>query len=287
MTACKKCLPPLLAAALLLGLIGCALLGRPALQSDTVEEAVINEASGLASSIRTPGLLYTHNDSGGEAAVYVLNKRGLMPAKIVLNGASNRDWEDIATGIDPRDGKPYVFVGEIGDNNARYPSVSIYRFAEPEILDTLITISRIDRIEFTYEDGPRDAEALFADPLSGDLYVISKREENCGLYRLPYPQSFDKANVASRVGSLPYNWVTAADICPSGNRILVKTYSDIYCYKRGRNQSVAEALAGKPKLMRYKLEEQGEAVAFDEKGKGYLTISERLGETPVELYYYR
>lgn len=283
----RKFIPLLVILALLLGALGCALLGRPSLQSDTVEESVINEASGLASSIRTPGLLYTHNDSGGEASVYVLNKRALMPARIDLKGISNRDWEDIATGVDPRDGQPYVFVGDIGDNNAKYPSAFIYRFAEPEILDTLITVAKIDRIKFTYEDGPRDAEALFADPRSGDLYVISKREENCGIYRLAYPQSYDKANVARRVGTLPYSWVTAADISPSGNRILVKTYSKIFCYKRGKKQSVAESLAGKPKEMPYKLEEQGEAIAFDEHGKGYFTISERLGDTPVELYYYK
>lgn len=287
MHTCKKFLLPLLALILLLGAIGCALIGKSSLQSDTIEEPDINEASGLASSLKTPGLLYTHNDSGGKAEVFVLNKRGLMPARIILKGITNRDWEDIATGIDPRDGRPYVYIGEIGDNNARYPSVFIYRFAEPEILDTLITVDTTDRIEFTYEDGPRDAEALFVDPRGGDIYVIGKREENSGIYRLAYPQSFSQPNVAKRVGSLPYNWVTAADISPSGHRILVKTYSSIYRYKRGKNQSVAEALAGKYKIMPYKLEQQGEAVAFDEKGKGYLTISERLGETPVELYYYK
>ncbi len=287
MIACKRFLPFLAGSLLLLGALGCALFGRPSLQSDTVEEAAINEASGLASSLKTPGLLYTHNDSGGEAAVFVLNQRGLMPSKIVLDGLQNRDWEDIATGTDPRDGKPYVFVGEIGDNSARHPSVCIYRFAEPEILDTLITVTNIDRIEFTYEDGPRDAEALFADPRTGDLYVLSKREENCGIYRLAYPQSYNQPNLAHRVGSLPYNWITAADISPTGNRILVKTYTNIYSYKRGRNKSVAEALAGKQKVLRYRLEEQGEAVAFDEKGKGYFTLSERLGDTPLELYYYK
>lgn len=287
MTLFRRFLPLLVVLALLLGALGCALLGKPSLQSDTVEEAIINEASGLASSLKTPGLLYTHNDSGGSASVFVLNKRGLMPARIELKGVNNRDWEDIATGVDPRDGQPYVFVGEIGDNNAKYSSVFIHRFAEPEILDTLIILDRIDRIEFTYEDSARDAEALFADPVSGDLYVISKREENCGIYRLAYPQSYDKPNVARRVGTLPYCWVTAADISPTGNRILVKTYSNVFCYKRGKNQSVAEALSGKPREMRYKLEEQGEAITFDEHGKGYFTLSERLGETPVELYYYR
>jgi len=177
--------------------------------------------------------------------------------------------------------------GEIGDNAAKYSSCFIYRFPEPEIADTLIVVSEIDTIEFVYEDGPRDAEALFADPRTGDLYVISKRETNPGVYRIAYPQSFQAMNIAHRVASLPYNWVTAADICPSGRYILVKTYSAIYRYKRGARQDIAAALSGRYKSLPYKLEGQGEAVAWDHKGKGYFTISERLGETPVELYYYK
>lgn len=275
------------AAALILGALGCAMITGRSMQHDTVEEAAINEASGLAASVKTPGLLYTHNDSGGKPVVYILNHRGLMPSKIILNGATNRDWEDIAVGVDPKNDKSYVFVGDIGDNAASHTTSFIYRFAEPAVDDTLITISQVDRIEFAYEDGPRDAEALFADPLTGDLYVISKRETNSVVYRLAYPQSFSLLNVAQRVASLPYNWVTAADICPSGKYILVKTYSAIYRYKRGANLSVAQCLDRKYKSMPYKLEGQGEAVAWDHKGKGYFTLSERLGETPVELYYYK
>jgi hypothetical protein len=257
------------------------------MSSDTVEEPAINEASGLAASIKTPGLLYTHNDSGNSAEVYILNRRGLMPARILLPGIRNRDWEDIATGIDPASGKSYVYIGEIGDNNARYGSVFIYRLAEPEIKDTLILAYDVESIEFTYEDGPRDAEALFADPLSGDLYVISKRENNARVYRLAYPQKTDGLNIARLVTTLPYNWVTAADISRDGSRILVKTYSNIYRYKRTGGKSIAEALSGRYKVMEYRLEEQGESVAWDAQGKGYFTISEKLGITPVELYYYR
>ena len=219
--------------------------------------------------------------------VYVLNSRGLMPARLLLEGAKNRDWEDIAVGTDPKDHKSYVFVGDIGDNNSNYRSCFIYRFAEPVIEDTLVTVSGINKIEFIYEDGPRDAEALFCDSRTGDLYVISKREDKAGLYLLAYPQAYDSMNTAYRVASLPYNWVTAADISPNGKSILVKTYSNIYLYKRGAKMSVATAISRKGKSMAYQLEGQGEAVAWDYKGKSYFTISERIGETPVELYYYK
>ncbi len=287
MTPASSFFKPLAIAFLLLGILGCAVLLARSPKHDTVEEAEIGEASGIAASRQTPGLLYTHNDSGNKPVVYVLNERGLMPARISLPYITNRDWEDIAVGVDPADGKSYVYIGEIGDNGAVYPSCSIYRFAEPEIADTLITIGQVDRIEFVYEDGPRDAEALFADPLTGDLYVISKRETNPGLYLLAYPQSFDSLNTAYRVASLPYNWITAADISPNGKSILVKTYSSVHLYKRGAKKSVAAALKRKYKSLPYRLEDQGEAIAWDAQGKGYFTISERLGETPVELYYYK
>ena len=268
-------------------IFSCVFLNGKSVLSYLVEETEINEASGIASSLKYPGLLYTHNDSGGEAAVYVLNQIGLMPAKIILKGIENRDWEDIATCYDPKDKKPYVYVGDIGDNNSSHSSSFIYRFEEPEIKDTLILVHNIQKIEFVYEDGPRDAEALMVDPKTGDIYIISKRDNPAKIYQLSYPQSFTEVNTARLIGTLSYKWVVAADFSPSGDYILVKTYNQIYRYKRRPNKTVIEALMTKPKILPYELEEQGEAVAFDAKGKGYFTISEKAENTEVKLYYYR
>ena len=33
----------------------------------------------------------------------------------------------------------------------------------------------VEALTLTYADGPRDAEALLADPVSGDLFVVSKQ----------------------------------------------------------------------------------------------------------------
>lgn len=268
-------------------IVACVFLNGKSVSSYLINEPEIDEASGIVSSLKYPGLLYTHNDSGGEAAVFVLNQIGLMPAKIILAGIENRDWEDIACCYDPQDHKPYIYVGDIGDNNSTHPSSFIYRFEEPEIQDTLIMIYNIQKIEFTYEDGPRDAEALFVDTKNGDIYIISKRDNQAGIYCLNYPQSFTDVNIARKLGTLPYKWVVAADISPQGNFILVKTYNQIYRYKRKSNKTVVEALMTKPKIMPYQLEKQGEAVAFDSKGRGYFTISEKVDNAEVKLYYYR
>src|SRR5690554_6324978 len=84
-----------------------------------LDNQAIDEASGIVASPRYPGFLYTHNDSGGDAEVFIIDTLGRSHATIQLEGAKNVDWEDIAIGPgkDPRSN--YVYVGDIGDNNAK------------------------------------------------------------------------------------------------------------------------------------------------------------------------
>lgn len=269
------------------GLFGCALVKSPSLDQYPLTTHEIMEASGLAASQKTPGLLYTHNDSGGEATVYVLNSKGMLAAHIRLEGAKNRDWEDIAVAPYGKEKRSCIFVADIGDNSAKRDFVTVFRFAEPALADTLVSIKNYDQILIQYEDGARDAEALFVDPLHGDIYIISKREENVGLYRVAYPYSLKDINIAKKEMTLPLSYVTAADISHDGRKILIKTYTSIYQYKRKKSQSVAKALSGKSKQLPYYLEPQGEAVAWDAKAKSYFTLSESINDQPPILYHYR
>jgi Tol biopolymer transport system component len=270
-------------------LVIAALLGIKTPRTNVLETDRIPEASGIAHSLINENVLYTHNDSGGEASVFAIDTQGKLLAEIVIDGAKNRDWEDIATAIDPQDGKAYIYIGEIGDNGARYPSVKIYRAPEPVITkaDSIYQISDVQTYSIVYEDGPRDAEALFVEPETGDIYIISKREERVGIYQVSYPQSTSEVNTAKKLGTMNMSWVTAADISPDGKYILVKNYPGIRRYKKGKRRSVTQALSGKGKNMPYNLEPQGEAVCFDARGKGYYTLSEASGDAPQILYYYK
>lgn len=249
----------------------------------------LDEASGLARSLLNPNILYSHNDSGGANAVYAINTEGQLKAKIVIDGVKNRDWEDIATARDSQTGIPYIYIGEIGDNLSRHPSVAVYKLAEPSLAmgDTLILANTYETFNIQYEDGPRDAEALFVDPRSQDIYIISKREDQVGIYRVAYPQSTTSINIAKKQGKMQMSWVTAADISANGKYILVKNYMGIRRYKRGAKMSIAEALGRKGKNLPYKLEPQGEAVCFDASGKGYFTLSEAAQSGPQMLYHYK
>ena len=53
---------------------------------------IIEETSGLEI---IDDLFITHNDSGGEASLYYLSKKGKILYKRKIESATNRDWEDI------------------------------------------------------------------------------------------------------------------------------------------------------------------------------------------------
>ena len=250
----------------------------------------IDEASGMADSRSQPGNLWIEEDSGNPAELALLGYDGNVKGKISVPNTTNRDWEEMTIGPGPQDGVNYLYIGDIGDNNAQYPLYQIYRLPEPATLQS--TISGVERINFRYPDGSHDAEAMFVDPQTKDIYIITKREEKVHLYRLSYPQNINEVTVAEALGELSFggglaNYVTAAAISPDGSEILVRTYSQLYYWKRNTGQSIADALQlGSRRQLVVRLEPQGEAVCFDKDAKGYFTVSERASAASVNLYYY-
>ena len=240
--------------------------------------------SGLAFSKNHPDKFYTHTDSGGEAAVYVLDSMGREIGKIVLEEIENRDWEDIAVGPGPK-GKSYVYIAEIGDNAGVHKSVKILRFPEPERFSERGAL-KPEVLEFVYPEGPMDAESLFVDPLSGDLFVVSKRDSQNTLFRLN-SDDFGKKDVeAKEQVKLPFTSSTAADISQDGTRILIKNYFKVYYWERTKGESVLQALARAPKELPYVPEPQGEAIGFQSDGRAYYTISEKRFNIFPVLYRY-
>lgn len=250
----------------------------------------IDEASGMADSRSQPGNLWIEQDSGSPNELALLGYDGTVKGKITIPNATNRDWEEMAVGPGPQDGVNYLYIGDIGDNNAQTALYQIYRLPEPATLQSPIT--QVERINFRYPDGSRDAEAMFVDPKTKDIYIITKREDKVHLYRLAYPQNINEVTVAEALGELSFggglaNYVTGAAISPDGSEILVRTYAQLYYWKRNADQSVADALQlGSRRQLVTRLEPQGEAVCFDKDAKGFFTISERASASSVGLYYY-
>lgn len=253
----------------------------------------IDEASGLVASRSNPHALWTHNDSGGDSRLFLIGDKGEHLGIFSLEGIKARDWEDITLGAGPKAGVNYLYVGEIGDNDARYDEKKIYRIPEPEVsqvkggVKKTIPASAIETIRFQFPDGNRDVEAMMIDPLTKDIFFITKREENVRMYVARYPQSVSTLNTLEFFGTLPMHKIVAGDISPKGNEILIKDYGNVYYWQREEGESIEEALKTPAIRLPYIDEPQGEAIAWKMDGSGYYTLSEKRFGVEPELYFYK
>lgn len=247
-----------------------------------LEATYLAEVSGLVAGQNQAGMLWTHNDSGGQAVVYLLDKQGKMKGSLLLTGRSNRDWEDIAL-TNFTDGA-YLYVADIGDNDLKHESYEIYRVKEPPgpLSEQVPTAS--ERIVFRYPDAPHDAEAMLIDHQTKDIYLITKRDTQSKIYRLPYPQRTTALNEAVYVADLPFTWATGASASFDNQEILIKNYLEVFYWKRLSGETLADALRRAPQRLPYTPEPQGEAIAWAADGSGYYTLSE--GEA-AKLYWYK
>lgn len=255
-----------------------------------IEAPAIREASGIAASRQNAHVLWTHNDSGDKNVIYAINDRGKLLGTYTLARAYARDWEDIAIGPGPEEGKQYIYVGDLGNNDARYRVQYILRVPEPVVAAEQAPVHEkldgVDGFSFMYPERNYDAETLMLDPRTKDLYVVTKRDTNVIVFRAAYPQSTTEKFEVVQVAKLPFAMAVAGDISARGDEILIKTYDSIYYWKRGEGQSIAQALAQTPQRVPYFLEPQGEAVCWKADGKGYYTLSEERFGISARLYFY-
>ncbi len=252
-----------------------------AINTGRLRGADISEASGLVASLRFPGSMWTHNDSGSPAEIFLVDSTGSSQSVIFLESITNRDFEDIA-----RDGST-ILVADIGDNRGVRDEVSIISFTEPQTLgNQSITPSAMYRM--TYPDGPRDAETLLVDPFTRDWYIITKREASVRVYRYAHPQDPNVVKELERIpGQLPMTSVVGGDVSPDGTEILAKTYEVVYYWTRQGNEPLSETLMRAPIEVPYETEPQGEAIAFTLRGSGFMTTTEEGSNEPQWVKFYR
>jgi hypothetical protein len=252
-----------------------------AINTGRLRGADISEASGLVASLRFPGSMWTHNDSGSPAEIFLVDSTGSSQSVIFLETITNRDFEDIA-----RDGST-ILVADIGDNRGVRDEVSIISFTEPQTLgNQSITPSAVYRM--TYPDGPRDAETLLVDPFTRDWYIITKREASVRVYRYAHPQDPNVVKELERIpGQLPMTSVVGGDVSPDGTEILAKTYEVVYYWTRQGNEPLSETLMRAPISVPYETEPQGEAIAFTLRGSGFMTTTEEGSNEPQWMKFYR
>ncbi|RMI34761.1 hypothetical protein EBO15_40305 [Actinomadura harenae] len=231
----------------------------------TINDDRIHESSGLAASAAHPGVVYTHNDSGGTAQIFAVGPDGGVRAVLTLAGAKNRDWEAIAMGRDDQ-GRPAIFVADIGDNlGGAWPYVTVYRITEPEVLRSQTVEATAFR--FTYSDGPRNAETLMIDPRTNRLYIASKLFSGA-LYQAPAKPSTSGFNKLSKIGGAP-PLATDGAFAPDGRSFVIRTYFGARIYPMR-----PDGTPGDSHSIPLPQQEQGESVTFTPDGSSLLVGSE-------------
>ncbi|MBE7483708.1 MAG: hypothetical protein HS104_27550 [Polyangiaceae bacterium] len=262
-------------------------------KTGNVAFAGVTEASGIVESRKNAGVFWLHNDSGDGPKLYAMTKDGTHLGVFTLDGATAQDWEDLAVGPGPSAGESYLYAGDIGDNAEARASIRIYRVAEPVVsaagpaADK--TLTAVETFTFTYPDKAHNSESLMVDPKTSDLFLVTKASSGVSpVFRAAAPLS---SGVLEQVGSLSFGagplaggtLTTASDISPSGDAVLIRTYSSAFLWRRGGATTVAQALAGEPCKVPHQSEPQGEAIGFAADGTGYYTVSEGANQP---LYFF-
>ena len=264
-----------------------------------MREQDLTEASGLAVSRRDPRVLWSHNDAGGKPRLFALDRSGRNLGSYVLKGAELVDWEDICLGPGAEPGEWVLYVGDVGANEQKRNQIVIYQLREPNVeLDQKPKKRKVKGVvayRFRYPDGiSRDVETLMVDPLTGQLYLVTKTSGmQAEVYLAHGPWDETRVNSLEQVAHLRLvaddstvpALITGGDIAADGSAILVRTAADAYLWPRRSKESIPTALARQPCRIQLQNEPRGEAIAFSPSGDGFYTLSE--GSHPNIHFYAR
>jgi hypothetical protein len=242
--------------AALVAAVALVALPLPAAAADTVEftisERDITESSGLARDTNS-SLYWTVNDSGDGGVVYGLRPDGSLRGTLKYR-AKPVDVEAVAMA------GSRLYVADIGDNQATRDFVTVYAFGFPTAQNQTVSYNAYD---FSYPDGPHDAETLLVDG-SGRLYLVTK-EAAGGIYAAPQQPSGQGVNRLERVGDAPA-YVTDGVFLPEQNLFALRTYLTVETLAADGYQPVGRATLP--------LQPQGESIALSLDGSALLVGSE-------------
>lgn len=187
--------------------------------------------------IETSGLLLlndrliTHNDSGGENALYEIDStNGSVQRKVVIENATNVDWEDLC--VDDT----YIYIADFGNNSGSRTNLRVYRALIADYLNTPNDTISAETIHFNYADQTDftptsfstnyDAEAIIS--WNNSLYIFTKNWGNMwtNIYALPKtPGNYS----LQRIDSIDVQGlITGAHFNPASNTIMLSAYAFTY-----------------------------------------------------------
>ena len=255
--------------------------------------------TGLSTAINeTSGLLYlnqkiiTHNDSGGQPELYEIDSiAGGINRTVVLQNASNIDWEDITADAD------YIYIGDFGNNTGARTNLKIYRLPQQDFFNSSLASVLVDTIVFNYADQidftPTnyttnfDAEALVA--FNDSLYIFTKNwgDNWTNIYALPKTPGNYQLEKHDSINTM--GLVTGASVSQDGSSIVLCGYAGITPFITELNQISDSDFSGS-NISRYTIVQptgysvQIEGITVINESQFYLSSEKFLTGTLSGLY---
>lgn len=212
-------------------------VGKGILLLGQIEHPALRECSGVVPCRHSTNIFWMHSD-GRRPILYAVTSQGRSVAEFVLDLPALQDWEDIAT-----DHAGSLFVGDIGNNDARRRWLAVHQIDEPKIDEQnqarrIIKARRSWRLFFP--DKPFDCESLFVWKETG--YVISKvfDDEQARIYKFELSDK-EAEQILKPVATLPVTSpVTAADISPNGRLLGLVAHNGAYVFRINGDPATAE-----------------------------------------------
>lgn len=187
----------------------------------------VHETSGL---LWWNNQVWTHNDSGGEPALYAIDTTtGKVLKKVTITNATNVDWEDLTQDDD------YIYIGDFGNNeHGNRKDLKVYKVKKSDVKSKTAVEAAV--IHFSYNDQTNfaatgadntnfDCEAIIA--YGDSLFLFSKDwvDNKTRLYKLP---KLAGTYTATNIGELNvHGLVTGATIIPDKKVIVLTGYNSL------------------------------------------------------------
>lgn len=257
----------------------------------------IIESSGIVASRCQSDVIWTHNDSDEGPYIFAFKPTGENLGTWKIPGSENIDWEDIAAFKD-KSGRCFLYIGDIGNNESQFSEHAIYRVVEPIVKEAdsrsnrknSINTEAAEVVRYRYPDTKQNAETLVVQPMTGSIYVLTKRLVGpSGVYRIKPDfgkSETQKAQIIAEISlpAIPNGLLTGGDISPDGKRVILCDYSQGYEFTLPDGAAnFDEIWLQKPKIVDLGERNQGESVCYSVDGSSIFATSEGQRSPVIEV----
>ncbi|MCB0854300.1 MAG: hypothetical protein KDD63_18890 [Bacteroidetes bacterium] len=206
-----------------------------------IQNANLNESSGMVKSRRFEGVFWSHNDSGDKARIFALNAEGetisdsLNPSDvgIRIRSLKNNDWEDLGW-LENK-----MIISDMGNNQNNRDDLGFIIVSEPNpYTDSVIPVATHYKVKYPDQgviplpwDRNFDCEAIFG--FQDNVYILSKNrsDENTKLYRFESLQE-NEVNIPTLIDRFQTEGkVTSASMSEDESQLVVLTYQNVWLFK--------------------------------------------------------